>query len=62
MAGYTMMSSGAVPAAGTAAKMGLKKVATPNSTPHTRVDSPVLAPALMPAAVSGEIRMGGPEK
>ena len=59
---HTMMSSGAVPAAGTAAKMGLKKVDTPNSTPHTRVDSPVLAPALMPAAVSGEIRIGGPEK
>lgn len=57
-----MISRGAVPAAGTAAKMGLKKIAIPNSTPQTKVDKPVFAPALIPAAVSGEIKIGGPEK
>lgn len=34
----------------------------PNKHPHTSVLTPVLAPALIPAADSGEINMGGPEK
>ena len=57
-----MISNGAVPAAGTAANTGQKKVAIPNKHPHTRVLTPVFAPALMPAADSGDISMGGPEK
>ena len=34
----------------------------PNKIPQTRVLRPVLAPALMPAADSGEMRIGGPVK
>ena len=57
-----MRSSGAVPAAGTDAKRGLKKADIPNKIPQTRVERPVLAPALIPAADSGLIRIGGPER
>jgi hypothetical protein len=56
------MRSGAVPAAGTALKTGQKNTENPKNMPHTTVDSPVLAPALMPAADSGDTNMGGPEK
>ena len=55
-----MISSGAVPAAGMAASRGEKKVEMPNNSPQTTVLRPVRAPALMPAADSGEMRMGGP--
>jgi hypothetical protein len=58
----TIMRSGAVPAAGTALKTGQKNTENPKNMPHTTVDSPVLAPALMPAADSGDTNMGGPEK
>mmetsp|Transcript_33716 Transcript_33716/g.48919 ORF Transcript_33716/g.48919 Transcript_33716/m.48919 type:complete len:212 (+) Transcript_33716:481-1116(+) len=57
-----MINNGAVPAAGTAAKIGPKNADIPNNTPHTKVERPVFAPALIPAAVSGEMRIGGPEK
>ena len=49
-----------VPAAGISANMGAKNTDTKNSSPHTTVLSPVLAPALIPAADSGLINMGGP--
>ena len=51
-----------VPAVGIPSKSGAKKTATQKNNPATTVLRPVLAPALMPAADSGEIRMGGPPK
>ena len=51
---------GMVPADGMAPKRGEKKAHTKKSTPQTRVESPVLAPSLMPTPHSGEIIMGGP--
>ena len=58
----TKISSGVVPAGGTAEINGPKNTDTPKHSPQTIVLSPDLAPALMPAADSGEIKMGGPEK
>lgn len=48
-----MIKSGAVPAAGTAANIGEKKVAKPNNIPQTRVLRPVFAPALIPVRGGG---------
>lgn len=49
-----------MPAAGISANSGPKKVAIANNIPHTSVLNPVLAPALIPAADSGLMMIGGP--
>ena len=54
------MSIGAVAAGGTASNIGAKNDDNKNNIPHTTVDIPVFAPALIPAADSGEIRTGIP--
>ena len=41
-------------------KKGEKKADKQNKIPHTKVLSPVRAPALIPAADSGDRSMGGP--
>lgn len=54
------ISIGAVAAGGTASNIGAKNDDNKNNTPHTTVDIPVFAPALIPAADSGDIRTGMP--
>ena len=49
-----------VPALGIPWNKGAKNVAKQKSKPATTVLNTVLAPALIPAADSGEISMGGP--
>eukprot|EP01033_Poteriospumella_lacustris_P005217 gene5216-gene5753 len=58
----TNKSNGDVPVGGTLENNGQKKIVTRNNIPHTKVLNPVRAPALIPAAVSGDNRIGGPEK
>ena len=55
-----MSRTGLVPAWGTCCSRGATNIDRRNRTPHTIVLSPVLAPALMPAADSGDINIGGP--
>ena len=51
-------STGDVPADGTAANNGQKSVHSKNKMPHVTLESPVLAPALIPGADSGDIIIG----
>ena len=53
-----MIRIGLVPAEGTSSNIGLKNSASKNNSPHMTVLNPVLAPALMEAADSGDTRMG----
>ena len=48
------------PAVGIPWNKGAKNVAKQNRTPATTVLNPVLAPAFIPAADSGDISIGGP--
>lgn len=55
-----MSRRGAVPVAGIEEKKGPKKEEAAKRTPQTNVLRPVLAPALIPAADSGDSKTGGP--
>jgi hypothetical protein len=55
------ISIGAVAAAGTASNIGAKNDDNKNKMPHITVDIPVFAPALIPAADSGEMSTGIPD-
>ena len=56
----TKSNRGVVAAAGIASNKGAKKLDMQNRKPHTIVLRPVFAPALIPAALSGDKRIGGP--
>ena len=58
----TKIRSGDVAVVGTWLNIGVKNVETANNIPQNRTLSPDFAPDLMAAALSGEIRMGGPQK
>ena len=56
----TIINNGVVAAAGIASNKGAKKLDKQNRKPQTIVLKPVFAPALIPAALSGDKRIGGP--
>mmetsp|Transcript_55 Transcript_55/g.98 ORF Transcript_55/g.98 Transcript_55/m.98 type:complete len:126 (+) Transcript_55:473-850(+) len=58
----TSSNSGDVPDGGMLSKRGQKKVEGTNNKPQISVLNPVRLPAFIPGVLSGEIKIGGPEK